>query len=121
MRKSIFMLMSLLILGLSACEKSDDGEIGPQGEKGERGEQGIACIDGTKIISGTAVPAANLGAIGDFYLRTSNSMLYGPKTNDGWGSGVSLKGATGSTGAPGAAGAAGTKLLSGTATPTAAQ
>lgn len=109
------MLMSVLILGLSACEKGGDGEAGPQGE---RGEQGIAGVDGTKILSGTAVPAANLGAIGDFYLRRSNSVLYGPKANDGWGAGVSLKGANGAVGPKGADG---TKLLSGTAAPTTSQ
>src|SRR5690606_7709881 len=112
MRKSIFMLMSLLILGISVCEKGGEGEIGPQGEKGERGEEGIAGIDGTKIISVSAVPSANRGAFRDFYLRTTNAMLYCPNTNDGCGSGTSLKGATGATG---------TNRLSGTAAPTPCQ
>ncbi|MCT1526340.1 hypothetical protein [Sphingobacterium hotanense] len=52
-------------------------------------------------------------------MRTSTSDFYGPKTASGWGTPTNLKGATGATGATGAAGAAGSKILSGTAVPTA--
>lgn len=95
-------MISLLI---TACEKGAEGPMGPEGPAGV---QGVAGVDGTKILSGTAVPEASIGAEGDFYLRTSNSVLYGPKTPAGWGTGVALKGASG---------AAGSKLLSGTAAP----
>ncbi|GAB3027307.1 hypothetical protein GCM10027051_35180 [Niabella terrae] len=109
MKKLVFLFASVLMLHLFSCSK---GEVGVQGEKGD---QGIAGIDGTKILSGSGLPAANIGAIGDFYLQTGSSVLFGPKTGSGWGSGSSLKGATG---AKGSTGAAGTRLLSGTAAPT---
>lgn len=121
MKRIIIFLIGLMVFGLSACKKGDMGPQGPQGEKGERGAQGVAGVNGTKILSGATVPAADLGAIGDYYLRTSSSVLYGPKTNEGWGTGVSLKGAAGATGATGTKGADGTKMLSGTAVPTTAQ
>jgi hypothetical protein len=39
---------------------------------------------GTAWLQGAGVPANNLGKAGDFYLRTSNGDVYGPKT-DVWG------------------------------------
>jgi hypothetical protein len=63
------------------------------------------------IYAGTTAPAASLGAVGDYYLNKSNSLLYGPKTASGWGTGSSLKGATGAKGADGNA------VLSGTGVP----
>ena len=56
--------------------------------KGETGNNGK---DGSKILSGTDVPASSLGAEGDFYFDTQNIAIYGPKTTVGWGSPVSLK------------------------------
>jgi hypothetical protein len=38
---------------------------------------------------------------GDFYIDTSSSTLYGPKTASGWGTGVSLKGNNGTNGTNG--------------------
>lgn len=108
MKKTFVLLGLLFIFCFAACDKGEIGPEGPQGAQGEQGTQGIAGADGTKIHSGTAAPDVNLGAEGDFYLRTSNSVLYGPKTSTGWGAGSSLKGA---------AGTSGTKMLSGTAEP----
>ena len=65
--------------------------------------------DGKTILNGTAAPSSDTGAEGDFFLDTTNSMLYGPKTTSGWGSGVSLIGPTGATGATGLTGATGAK------------
>ncbi len=70
--------------------------VGPQG------------LPGKSTLSGTVAPAATLGGLGDFYINTANSSLYGPKTNLGWGSPTSLIGTTGATGATGATGSAGT-------------
>ena len=39
---------------------------------------------GAAWLQGAGVPAANLGKLGDFYLRTSNGDVYGPKA-DTWG------------------------------------
>lgn len=87
--------------------KSSSGWGTPINLKGVKGE------DGSRIYSGTSVPATSLGNDGDFYFRTSTSDFYGPKTGTGWGTPTNLKGATG------APGSAGSKILSGTAIPTA--
>ena len=54
---------------------------------------------GTSVLSGVGVPATNLGAVGDFYIDTSNYTIYGPATRVcnpkceiSWGTGTSLKG-----------------------------
>jgi len=51
--------------------------------------------DGSQIYAGTGAPAASEGNIGDYYLDKSSYDLYGPKTSNGWGSSISLKGADG--------------------------
>lgn len=58
--------------------------------------------DGKSILNGNGAPVVT-GNIGDFYLDTHNSRLYGPY-NGSWGAGVSLVGPQGATGAPGANG-----------------
>ena len=40
---------------------------------------------GSQWFTGSGVPAADLGAVRDFYLR-SNGDVYGPKASSGWGS-----------------------------------
>lgn len=54
---------------------------------------------GTSVLSGIGAPATNLGAVGDFYIDTSNYTIYGPATRICnpkcevfWGTGTSLKG-----------------------------
>ena len=65
--------------------------FGPQGEKGN---------DGKTILNGATDPTSE-GIDGDFYLNTSTSKLFGPKTGGAWGSGVSLVGSSGSKGVDG--------------------
>ncbi|MDN5284539.1 MAG: hypothetical protein JWR38_813 [Mucilaginibacter sp.] len=60
--------------------------------KGATGATGAA---GSKTLSGTGAPAAGLGSNGDFYLNKSNYLLYGPKTDAGWGTGLNLQGPAG--------------------------
>lgn len=63
--------------------------------------------DGNTILNGSGAPSVGLvGAIGDFYLDTLNSRLYGPY-NGSWGAGVSLVGSQGPQGLKGDTGAAG--------------
>lgn len=57
-----------------------------------RGANGTAGTNGNKIINGTTIPGATDGSIGDYYLNTTNYLLYGPKTASGWGVGTSLIG-----------------------------
>ena len=92
-------------VSFSSCKKSDTGTEGPQGE------QGIAGADGSAILSGSGAPTATLGKTGDFYIDKTAVSLYGPKTDSGWGSSTSLKGADGQDGT------AGSKILSGSTTP----
>jgi hypothetical protein len=64
-----------------------------------------------RFLTGSAAPGAGLGLVGDVYLRTSTSTIYGPKTTSGWGSGSVI------TGQPGADGADGKTVLNGTGAP----
>ena len=66
----------------------------------------IVPITVNTVLFGTAIPSSE-GNDGDFYIRTTNNYLYGPKTSGSWGSGVSLVGPAGADGAPGADGADG--------------
>ena len=68
---------------------------------------------GNTILSGTETPTATLGSVGDYYLRLPVYDFYGPKTAEGWGTPVSLKGA------PGVAGLSGSKIHSGSGAPVA--
>lgn len=56
---------------------------------------------------GAGAPASSLGVVGDFYIDTTNSRLYGPKLPAGWGSYISIIGPTGPTGATGPTGPTG--------------
>ncbi|MFO1322513.1 MAG: kelch repeat-containing protein [Burkholderiales bacterium] len=48
------------------------------------------CTDqnGTPVLNGTGAPAAALGAVGNYYVDTAAQLVYGPKTQSGWGSGT---------------------------------
>ncbi|PTT01522.1 hypothetical protein DBR11_07135 [Pedobacter sp. HMWF019] len=137
MKKINYLLIGLAMIGLFALSCSKDGAQGPEGPTGQTGQQGAVGPAGpigpngkagSVIYSGTTLPEAALGAVGDYYLNSSTSLLYGPKTASGWGTAFSLKGSTGATGASGAAGATGatgaagtpgSKILSGSGIPAA--
>ena len=76
--------------------------IGPQGITGADG------ADGSTILNGSVAPTTQ-GVDGDFYIRTSDWTIYGPKTGGSWGSATALTGPTG---------ADGKTVLNGTAAPT---
>ena len=112
MRRSFLSVLVLasLIVGVESCKKGDTGPAGPAGQtgaKGDTGAPGAKGNDGTMLRNGTGTPAPTLGNVNDFYIDTQNSMLYGPKTDAGWGTGSSLKGAKGDPGTPGAGGGTG--------------
>ena len=71
----------------------------------------VAVQKGNTILSGTETPTATLGSVGDYYLRLPVYDFYGPKTAEGWGTPVSLKGAS--------AGQSGSKIYSGSGAPAA--
>jgi len=80
--------------------KGADGKDGVDGTNGTNGTNGK---NGSQILSGTGVPAANLGATGDYYFDKGSSLLYGPKVAAGWGVATNLKGNVGATGPAGTA------------------
>ena len=89
------------------------GAQGIQGQTGATGATGAAGTDGKTVGNGTTDPASSTGVEGDFYINTATNMLFGPKANGTWSTGVSLVGPTGATGATGAAGAQGIQGLTG--------
>jgi len=54
-------------------------------------------IDGTSVLNGSVDPASE-GKLGDFYVNTASNTIFGPKTESGWGTGVSLVGPQGPMG-----------------------
>lgn len=65
------------------------GEPGADGAAGSPGSTGSAGTDGKTILNGTAAPTTE-GVNGDFYLRTTTNVLYGPKAAGVWPAGVPL-------------------------------
>src|ERR1700679_3549908 len=109
MKKIIYLFLFAAFMMLAAsCGK--DGAVGPQGATGQQGAVGPAGPAGANgqpgsvIYSGTTMPPAATGAVGDFSLNISTGLLYGPKTTTGWGMGFSLVGPAGATGATGLSG-----------------
>lgn len=74
---------------------------------------------GSEMLSGTEAPKAEQGKVGDFYLDKKALQLYGPKTIQGWGKAVKLKGRQGQQGAQGSNAQRGNKMFSGKVPPTA--
>jgi len=78
-----------------------------KGPAGDPGATGPAGTPGSQIYSGSGIPAAGLGTTSDYYLDITNFLLYGPKTVNGWGNPVNLKGPQGPIGPQGPQGPAG--------------
>ena len=55
----------------------------------------------TSILSGKTPPTTSIGKNGDFYIDTKNLMFYGPKKNNSWPLGISMKGVDGKAGIDG--------------------
>jgi hypothetical protein len=45
---------------------------------------GISGPRGLGILTGTTNPTSNIGRVGEIYVNTTNSSLWGPKTESGW-------------------------------------
>lgn len=97
--------------------KTANGWGTPVDLKGPAGEKGADGADGSITLSGNGIPAPGLGVLGDFYLDKTNYLLYGPKTADGWGLALLLRGANGAQGPAGPAGEDGTVIYSGETEP----
>jgi hypothetical protein len=77
------------------------GPTGPAGATGPAGQAGTNGLNGKTVLNGSGAPDGTLGTVGDFYLDTSVSTLFGPKTESGWGAGTSLVGPQGPAGTSG--------------------
>lgn len=85
-------------------ERGAKGDPGTPGAPGMPGAAGKAGVDGLSVRSGVGAPDPDLGSIGEFYLDPDTASLWGPKTDAGWGSPVSLRGGDGEAGPEGPAG-----------------
>ncbi len=90
-------------LALFGCEgpAGPQGSQGPQGEQGPQGPVGPAGDGGAVMLAGQGAPSQNTGNPGDFYIDLEAGNLYGPKTDQGWGSPLNLQGPPGQDGADG--------------------
>jgi hypothetical protein len=121
MRKNYFFVVMLLV-GVAIYSCSKDGLVGPEGPDGKTGATGAVGAsgkDGSVMYSGNGAPAATLGILGDYYLDKNTAQLYGPKIATGWGTPLTLMGATGATGSAGTNGTNGSTTLSGNGAPAA--
>lgn len=44
----------------------------------------------SQVLSGIETPISDIGDIGDYYIDTDSQLIYGPKTELGWGSGINI-------------------------------
>jgi len=72
------------------------------------GASGTPGTNGKTVRNGSGVPDNGMGANGDFYIDVDVYDIYGPKTDDDWGTATTLIGPTGLTG---------TSILSGSVAP----
>src|SRR6185369_15609178 len=72
------------------------------------GASGTPGTNGKTVRNGSGVPDNGMGANGDFYIDVGVYDIYGPKTDDDWGTATTLIGPTGLTG---------TSILSGSVAP----
>lgn len=84
--------------------KGDIGPAGKDGADGQNGKDGTNGTDGHSVLSGSGAPDSGIGSAGDFYIDTTATAIYGPKSTAGWGSPTSLVGPKGDPGSPGTAG-----------------
>lgn len=104
-RKYIAILLSTTDLGASPISSTFNGLWVKY--LGDDGAPGIDGNDGRTILSGDGSPSDLVGQDGDFYIDTTNWIVFGPKNGGAWPSGVSIVGPTGATGSAGANGSAG--------------
>ena len=64
------------------------GLAGPPGPPGPNGRPGT---DGNSVLHGAGLPLPTDGKQNDFYVDTVDLRFYGPKSGNGWGSGVALR------------------------------
>ncbi|ROH93830.1 collagen-like protein [Stagnimonas aquatica] len=82
--------------GAASTVPGPAGAIGPTGATGPAGPTGATGASGNATLSGSGAPANTLGSNGDFYVDTTNKLLYGPKASGAWpATGIALGGGAG--------------------------
>lgn len=71
-------------------QNGTNGRDGINGSNGKDGKDGTNGKDGSALLSGMDAPQAFIGKPGDFYIDKSRSAIYGPRTESGWGAGLSI-------------------------------
>ena len=107
--KSSAVVLLVTLLLVSCSKTGPQGPAGSQGAKGDKGDIGAvgpAGKDGSVLYSGNGAPSS-IGKDGDYYLDETSGNLYGPKTDNGWGTATNLKGQKGDKGDKGNTGATG--------------
>ena len=79
-----------------------NGANGANGQDGQNGQNGA---DGKTLLTGSSVPASNIGTVGDSYIDLSTWTLYVKTAEDTWTSKGSFKGSDGANGTNGTNGA----------------
>jgi hypothetical protein len=88
--------------------KGDTGLTGAQGAAGANGTNGTNGTNGSTIWNGSGAPSNTLGSNGDFYMDTTNHIIYGPMASGVWPTtGTPLVGPAGPAGAQGPQGSQG--------------
>lgn len=112
----LLLLSFTLLIALAgvSCEGpgGTTGPQGPQGEQGPEGPVGPAGENGSELYADEGEPGEEVGDIGDYYLNQNTGELYGPKSQEGWGSPIIVL-----MGEDGQDGEAGSQIYSGTAPP----
>lgn len=60
------------------------GAAGAAGSNGTNGTNGTNGLNGSTLLNGSGVPNNAVGVNGDFYLDTTNTIIYGPKSGGVW-------------------------------------
>lgn len=92
------------------------GPVGPAGATGATGPTGAggpAGTNGKTIYNGSGSPSNSLGTDGDFYIDTTNVLLYGPRAGGVWPAGINLVGPKGDKGDQGLEGTQGIQGVQG--------
>lgn len=104
--RKVFIVTTLLTIGMlglsvSSCNiQGPQGEQGVEGPKGDNGKDGIDGKDGTSIIRGNEAPLNDLVNVGDSYINIDTWDYY-VKYSTGWIKKGNIKGETGNDGKPG--------------------
>lgn len=94
--------------------KGSPGATGAAGTNGTNGSPGANGTDGSKWLSGTTVPSAGAGVVGDWYLHTVTYDVYLKTGASTWAVQMNIKGAQGIQGIQGIQGVPGTNGTNGT-------